>query len=297
MVHVRRADRRPRALGSALSFAAVACFGIVGFMHAGAAAHGVTTAAAGPTAASSTASSTTSTASPEASANDAHTIYLRDCATCHGADARGTPYGPSLQGVGGAAVDYWVSTGRMPLVDEGRSPKSPQGLAPPGQYVADPDLQPTRHRPDYPPATIAALVRYVSSIAPGGPPVPSVNLADASLPVGGQTFRLQCAACHAWSGVGGALYQRAAPSLHAATPTQIAEALRIGPGQMPAFGTAAIPADQVDDVVAYVRYLDHPDNRGGQPLWYLGPFAEGAVAILLGLGALLLATRWIGSRG
>jgi len=46
-----------------------------------------------------------------------------------------------------------------------------------------------------------------------------------------------------------------------------------------------------------VRYLDHPDDRGGQPLWYLGPVAEGAIAIVLGLGLLLLVSRWIGSRG
>ncbi|MDQ1383981.1 MAG: ubiquinol-cytochrome c reductase cytochrome c subunit [Actinomycetota bacterium] len=295
MAHVRRADRRSRALASALPFAAVACFGVVGFVHAGAVARGVTAASA-PNTASSTASSTTSTL-PDVSASDAHLVYLRDCATCHGADARGTAYGPSLQGVGGAAVDYWVSSGRMPLVDEGRPAKSPQGRAPPGQYLADPNARIARHPPAYPPATIAALVRYVAAIAPGGPAVPSVDLAHSSLSDGGQIFRLQCAACHAWSGVGGALYQRAAPSLHSATPTQIAEAIRIGPGQMPAFGTAAIPADQVDAVVAYVRYLDHPENRGGQPLWYLGPVAEGGVAILLGLAALLLATRWIGSRG
>ena len=73
--------------------------------------------------------------------------------------------------------------------------------------------------------------------------------------------------------------------------------MRTGPGQMPVFGVAAVPADQLDDVVAYVRYLHHPTDRGGQPLWFLGPVAEGAVAIILGLGVLLLASRWIGSRG
>ncbi|MDQ1460265.1 MAG: ubiquinol-cytochrome c reductase cytochrome c subunit [Actinomycetota bacterium] len=290
------AERSCRALARALPFAAVACFGVVGFLHAGAATHAVAAAGAAPTAVSSTTVSST-TASTTVSSNEAHLVYLRDCATCHGADARGTPFGPSLQGVGAASVDYWVSTGRMPLVDQGRPPKSPQGRAPPGQYVADPNAQIARHPPFYPPAMIDALVTYVSRIAPGGPPVPSVDLAHSSLPDGGQIFRLQCAACHAWSGVGGALYQRAAPSLHSATPTQIAEAVRTGPGQMPAFGTAAIPADQVDDVVAYVRYLDHPDNHGGEPLWYLGPVAEGGVAILFGLAALLLASRWIGSRG
>ncbi len=124
-----------------------------------------------------------------------------------------------------------------------------------------------------------------------------MNIARANLAAGGQIYRLQCAACHAWSGVGGALYQRAAPPLRSATPVQIAEAMRTGPGQMPVFGAAAVPPGQLDDVVGYVRYLAHPTNRGGQPLWYLGPVAEGAVALVLGLGALLLASRWIGTRG
>ena len=228
---------------------------------------------------------------------DAQLVYLRDCAVCHGADARGTSFGPSLQGVGPAAVDYWISTGRMPLVENARPAKSPQGEAPPGQYLADPNAQIHRQTPRYSPPEISALVAYVASIAPGGPDIPTIDLAHTDLAVGGQVFRLQCAACHSWSGVGGALYQRAAPSLGAATPTQIAEAMRTGPDGMPAFGTAAVPADQLDDVVAYVRYLDHPNDRGGEPLWYLGPVAEGAIAIILGLGALLLASRWIGSRG
>jgi ubiquinol-cytochrome c reductase cytochrome c subunit len=283
MPDVRPADRpHPRVAAKAFPVAVIALFGVVGFVHAGSRA----AAAAG-------AGTTPGPVTP----NDARIAYLRDCATCHGADARGTVVGPSLQGVGSAAVDYWVSTGRMPLVASTRPPKSPQGQAPPGQYLADPNARSARRTPAYPPAMISALVTYVSHIAPGGPAVPSVDLTHANLSAGGQTFRLQCAACHAWSGEGGALYQRAAPSLHSATPTQIAEAVRTGPGQMPAFGTAAIPADQVDNVVAYVRYLDHPDNRGGLPLWYLGPVAEGGVAILLGLAALLLATRWIGSRG
>jgi ubiquinol-cytochrome c reductase cytochrome c subunit len=232
-----------------------------------------------------------------AALGEARLTYLRDCATCHGADAQGTPFGPSLQGAGPAAFDYWLSTGRMPLIANARPPKSPQGQAPPGQYLADPNAQDQRRTPSYSPSQIEALVEYISSIAPGGPGIPTVDLANADLAVGGQVFRLQCAACHAWAGSGGALYQRSAPSLHRATPTQIAEAMRTGPGQMPAFGVAAVPAHQLDDVVAYVGYLHHPTDRGGQPLWFLGPVAEGAVSIIIGLGVLLLASRWIGSRG
>ena len=77
---------------------------------------------------------------------------------------------------------------------------------------------------------------------------------------------------------------------------QIAEAVRVGPGTMPAFGAAALTDPQLDDVVAYVRYLDRPKDRGGQPLWHLGPVAEGAVAWFVGLGALLVAVRWMGEK-
>jgi len=65
---------------------------------------------------------------------------------------------------------------------------------------------------------------------------------------------------------------------------------------MNVFGTAALPDAQMDSVVAYVRYLDRPRDRGGQPLSHLGPFDEGAVA-LVGLAGLLLFTRWIRERG
>jgi ubiquinol-cytochrome c reductase cytochrome c subunit len=162
--------------------------------------------------------------------------------------------------------------------------------------VADPHATPSRHRAAYDLATIRALVDYVAALAPGGPAIPAVHPDPGGLAVGGEVYRLQCAACHAWAGTGGALYQRGAPPLHAATDTQIAEAVRTGPGQMPAFGTAAVPPDQLDALVAYVRYLDRPDNRGGSPLWYLGPVAEGGVAIVIGLGALLVISRWIGER-
>jgi len=223
-------------------------------------------------------------------------VFLRDCAVCHGADARGSGDVPSLQGVGEAAVDYWVSTGRMPLYANTRPAKSPENQPPPGQRLADDTAEPHAGPPAYPPAVIQDLEAYIATIAPGGPPIPRVNLAGTDLGAGGELYRLQCAACHSWSGVGGALYQRAAPSLKGATPTQIAEAIETGPNPMPAFGPPAIPANQLDDVVAYVRYLDHPEHPGGDPLWYIGPVAEGGIAILIGLAALLLISRWIGDR-
>ncbi len=235
-------------------------------------------------------------AAPSAT-RDVREVFLSDCAVCHGADARGTPRGVTLVGVGPASLDYQLSTGRMPLVGVGRADDQPGApLQPlPNQAAGDPDIVPRRHQPAYPTGTIDELVSYIAALADGGGlRIPVVGPGD--LAEGGSLFRLQCAACHAWAGDGGALLRREAPGLHAASPTQIAEAVRVGPGQMPAFGTAALTDDQVDAVVAYVRYLDHPDDRGGNPLWHLGPFTEGAMA-LLALGAILAFTRWIGERG
>ena len=231
------------------------------------------------------------------SAADPRQVFLADCAVCHGSDARGTPRGPSLAGVGRASIDYELSTGRMPLTAVGRANDEPGSpLQPlPDKFLGDPDKTDNHHRPAYSPKTLAALEDYVAGLAGGGgPDIPRPSAGD--LAEGGALFRLECAACHAWAGDGGALVHREAPGLHEATDTQIAEAIRVGPGQMPAFGTAALTDNQVASVVAYVRYLDRPRNRGGNPLWHLGPFAEGGVA-LAAVGALLLFVRWIGERG
>jgi ubiquinol-cytochrome c reductase cytochrome c subunit len=208
---------------------------------------------------------------------DIQALYLKDCGICHGSDGRGTKQGPTLVGVGAAAVDYQVSTGRMPL--------------------PSPGAESVRRPPKYRPATIRELVAYVQSITGGGgPPIPDVHPRAGSIARGGELFRHQCAACHSWSGEGGALTDREAPKTQAATATQIAEAVRTGPGNMPRFGEAAIADDQLNSLVAYTLYLDNPRDRGGEPLWHVGPLAEGAAAGILGLGVLILACRWIGTR-
>jgi ubiquinol-cytochrome c reductase cytochrome c subunit len=80
-----------------------------------------------------------------------------------------------------------------------------------------------------------------------------------------------------------------------ATPQQIAEAIRTGPGSMPVFGNAALDDAQLNDTVAFVDSLKHTDDRGGLALGHVGPVTEGAIAIVGALGLLLLATRWIGT--
>jgi ubiquinol-cytochrome c reductase cytochrome c subunit len=207
----------------------------------------------------------------------AQSIYLRDCAVCHGADARGSVRGPTLFDAGRASVQYYLTTGRMPL--------------------SHPDAIPKRHRPRYSPEVIDELIEYIATLTDNtGPDIPQIDLANADVAAGGVLFRLNCAACHSWAGTGGALSDRQAPSLRDSTPQQIADAIRVGPGLMPSFGEAAISNAQLSDVVAAAHYAAHPKNRGGVPLAHLGPLAEGAVAVFAGLGLLLVFTLWIGTK-
>ncbi len=215
-------------------------------------------------------------ASTARSSASVQALYQQDCATCHGARGQGTSRGTRIAGAGTALVDYMLSTGRMPLT------------------------QPTdkleRHPPAYDDATRAALVRYIADFAPGGPPIPDVDLAHADLGRGLQLFQLNCAPCHSAAGSGGALLDTSAPDLHESAPTQVAEAVRSGPSPMPVFGAAALNAQQLNDVVAYVQQLRHPDDRGGIALDRLGPLPEGAVALVIGLGGLIVVTILIERR-
>lgn len=205
-------------------------------------------------------------------------LFATGCSSCHGLRAEGTARGPSLLGVGAASVDFWVSTGRMPLKTSG-------------------DRQAVRKPPEYNREEIDDLIAYVTSLRPGGPSIPELDLAAADVVEGGELFRANCAACHGAVGIGGALASaRQAPALRSATAVQVGEAVRIGPGAMPSFGPDTFSHDQLEAVVRYVELLDHPDDRGGSGLGHAGPIPEGFVGWLAGLGVLLLACYWIGDR-
>ncbi|HEX4465650.1 MAG TPA: cytochrome c, partial [Solirubrobacteraceae bacterium] len=81
-----------------------------------------------------------------------------------------------------------------------------------------------------------------------------------------------------------------------ATPTQIAQAIRIGPYVMPRFGTAELSDAQVDSIARYVQSTQHPDDRGGWGIGRIGPIPEGMVTWLLAVVALLLIARLLGER-
>lgn len=199
-------------------------------------------------------------------------LFLTACVNCHGVGGEGTDQGPTLIGVGAAAADFMLRTGRMPLNDPGD--------------------QAMHKRPAYDDTQIEQLVAYVASLGPG-PGIPEVDTEAGNLATGGEIFRQDCAACHQAAGSGGALSDGTiAPDVHEATAVEIAEAVRIGPGQMPVFGSDIISDDELDSLVRYVLELDDPESPGGFRLG-IGPVAEGFVALLAGLGGLMLIARWV----
>lgn len=203
-------------------------------------------------------------------------VFVANCSTCHGVTAQGSAYAPNLVGLGAATIDFWVSTGRMPL--------------------AYPSAQPPEKPPVLSAAERRAVVAYVASLGSGGPGIPNVQTKGANLAAGANIFSLNCAGCHTIAGTGDALTNGYyAPSLMPATATQVAEAMRTGPGNMPRFGPHQLSAQQVDDVAAYVtKVLQHPNDHGGFGLGHVGPVTEGFVAFLFGVGSLLVAAYWIG---
>ena len=209
-------------------------------------------------------------------------LFEANCSSCHGPAAAGTGVAPPLLGLGPATVSFWVSTGRMPL--------------------ATANAEAIRKPPRFPPYQQKQIVAFVSSLAPTSPAyppgIPLVNTKSASLPTGNSLFVLNCAGCHTITGSGDALANGAfAPSLHKATATQVAEAIRTGPGNMPFFGPGNLSNQQVADIVAYVKGpIQHPNNRGGLALGGIGPVAEGFIALLIGVGACMLIAFWIGDR-
>ena len=117
-----------------------------------------------------------------------------------------------------------------------------------------------------------------------------------SLARGQQLFALDCAGCHTIQGQGGIVTGAIAPSLGPATPTQLAEAIRIGPYVMPRFSSGELSDSDVDSIARYVQSTNHPEDRGGWGIGRIGPIPEGMVAWLLAIFALLLIVRLIGER-
>ena len=211
-------------------------------------------------------------------------LYLQNCASCHGTQANGIPANgtsgayPNLAGLGPATIDFWIESGRMPAADP-RSVQAPRRRA---RLTHDQAI---------------AIAAWVNSLFPSYPNIPTVNLQNANVADGAALFALNCAACHTIEGDGDALAKSTyAPSLRNIPATQVAEAIRTGPANMPRF-TGNLSDFQVRDIVKYVTTeIQHPQNPGGFGLGGLGPVAEGFVGLALGVGVLALVGFWVGER-
>jgi ubiquinol-cytochrome c reductase cytochrome c subunit len=251
----RRARRRRFASAGIVMIA----LGLIGFLYAGFAPSKSAAANANP------------------AIERGRALFLQGCASCHGLNAEGGATAPSLIGVGAAAVDFQVGTGRMPLQ----------------QHTTQAPRKPTR----FTDSEIEAMAAYVASLG-GGPAIPTdVNYQTADLAFGGALFRTNCAQCHNFAGSGGALtYGKYAPSLSSATPKQIYEAMVTGPESMPVFGDQQITPGQKLAIIKYIRVIKTSPNPGGAGLGRIGPVSETAVAWLVGIGACVVITMWIGSK-
>lgn len=227
---------------------------------------------------------------------DGRTLYDIHCSTCHGiVDTGGSKGVPSLQYAGGATVDFYVATGRMPLADVAAVHGTP--LDPFAHSIAE-GTQNYHTAPLFDARQTAAIVTYVTSQAQRTIPIPDVRLDPAKLQRGRLLFEDNCQACHG-AGAQGATagYQWTALPLNRATPTQIGEAVRIGPGVMPRFPKTVLSDDDVDAIATYVRYLmANPQTYGGTVMDYLGPISEGAVSAFIGVGFLFWVVYFTGTK-
>ncbi len=204
-------------------------------------------------------------------------LYEVSCITCHGENLEGVPNrGPSLIGVGEASVYFQVHTGRMPLArQEADAPDKPNVLS---------DQE------------IDQLMAYVQANG-GGPTLPSGDLRDGDLAAGGELFRLNCASCHNFVGQGGALSSgKAAPSLMDATDLEIYTAMLSGPENMPVFGDNQLTPEEKRSIINYVQTIKGMEDPGGAGIGRIGPVSEGLVIWVVGIGALLFAVYWIGTK-
>jgi ubiquinol-cytochrome c reductase cytochrome c subunit len=222
---------------------------------------------------------------PTAAASRGGDLYFANCVWCHGPQLEGVAVtsqqagpgasragGPPLRGVGARAADLYLRTGYMP--------------------IKDPRQVPHRRRPHFGDRDIRALVAYVA--AHGGPPIPQPHPGRGSVAQGMSLFTEHCAGCHSIVGEGGIVTGTGVPSLKHANAREIAEAVRVGPYVMPRFDRHAISPHELDSLVRYVLYTQHPNDQGGWALGNLGPFPEGIVAWLVAGAALLAVARVIG---
>ncbi|NNH72193.1 c-type cytochrome [Nocardia uniformis] len=213
-------------------------------------------------------------------------LYDTSCVTCHGVNLQGVQdRGPSLIGVGEAAVYFQVSSGRMPAArNEAQIERKPAKF----------DARQTD-----------AMGAYIASKGGGPTVVRDANgeiaqeslIEGGDLGRGGELFRMNCASCHNFTGKGGALSSgKYAPPLEPASEQQIYTAMLTGPQNMPKFSDRQLTPEEKRDIVAYVKDATETTSFGGYGLGGFGPATEMVAAWIIGIVALVGSAMWIGSR-
>lgn len=225
------------------------------------------------------AQATTSTSYSAEDIAEGQKLFVSNCATCHGTNAEGSVDGPSLIGVGAAAVDFQVGTGRMPMQMQGV-----QAQLKPGQFNDEQTMQ---------------LSAYVASLG-AGPAIPEDEYLDVSkgdAANGAKVFLANCAMCHNAAGVGGALTRgKFAPTLMGVSERHIYGAMLTGPQNMPVFSDVNITPEEKRDVITYLKSQEVNTPVGGFALGSLGPVSEGLLIWTLGLVIVIAFTLWLTSR-
>lgn len=204
-------------------------------------------------------------------------LYNTSCITCHGRNAQGVKdQGPSLIGAGSAAVEFQVTSGRMPMAQQG--------------------AQAERKPPTFNDTEAKQIGAYIETLG-GGPQIPDGDLRAGDVAAGGELYRVNCSSCHGFSAGGGALSSgKAAPSLNPATDRQMYAAMLTGPQNMPVFGDNELTPQEKMDIIAYVQNMKSQQSPGGWNLGAIGPSTEGLAIFLIGITALLFAALWIAGK-
>ncbi|MEV0543464.1 MULTISPECIES: c-type cytochrome [Nocardia] len=212
-------------------------------------------------------------------------LYETSCVTCHGANLQGVAdRGPSLIGVGEAAVYFQVSSGRMPMAVNGA-----QAVRKPEKFDA--------HQTDAIGAFVAANGGGPSVIRDANGEIAQESLRGDDIARGSELFRMNCASCHNFTGRGGALSGgKFAPPLAEANEQQIYDAMITGPQNMPKFSDRQLTPEEKRDIVAYVKNSAEEKSPGGWDLGGFGPATEGLAIWVIGITAVVGAAMWIGSR-
>ncbi len=204
-------------------------------------------------------------------------LYDNSCISCHGDNAQGVEdRGPSLIGVGGAAVEFQVGTGRMPMARQ--------------------EAQAHRKPPMFNDEQTRQLAAYIQELG-GGPAVPEGNLAEGDVANGGRLYRLNCAACHGFGAGGGALSSgKYAPALGEADQRDMYSAMLSGPQSMPVFGDSQLSPQEKQDIIAFLQYVQSDQDPGGWGLGRFGPATEALAIFLFGMVGLAFAMLWIAGK-